>query len=34
MMSTNNSDHDPTNSHSQPRMNEDLTGNDDVDFHL
>mgnify|MGYP006866529419 FL=1 len=33
-MSSNNSDHDPTNCHSQPPTNEELTGDDDVDFHL
>jgi hypothetical protein len=33
-MSTNNSDHGPTNSHNQQPTNEDLTGDDDVDFHL
>jgi hypothetical protein len=33
-MSTNNSDHDPTNSNSQPTTNEDLTGDDEIDFQL
>jgi len=33
-MSTNNSDHDLTNSNSQPPTNEDLTGDDEIDFQL
>jgi hypothetical protein len=33
-MPTNNPDHDPTNSNSQSTTNEDLTGNDEIDFQL
>jgi hypothetical protein len=33
-MSTNNSDNDSTNSDSQPPANEDLAGDDEIDFQL
>jgi len=33
-MSTNDSDTDPTNSHSQPPTSENLTGDDEIDFQL
>jgi hypothetical protein len=33
-MSSNNSDHDPTISDSQPPANEDLDGDDEIDFQL
>lgn len=33
-MSTNDPDHDPTNSNSQSTTSEDLTGDDELDFQL